>query len=130
MELHRPVYLEPVATQKDFIKAHIERTFLARKIALFWPNELEHLSAQQVERALQALMKEGLLNGVVQLYGDEGHLCWSGSPEMYAKLKPFECMDLECEHEHDEIPQKKPDYYTISKPWREKLDALRLCRCG
>lgn len=110
---------------QEVIKAHIERTFLAQKIALYWPQETEGLTAKQVERALQGLMKEGLVDGVIQLFGDEGHLCWSGSPEMYAKIRPFRCEDLDCGHEHYDLPKKrKPTYYTISKTWREKLEGV------
>lgn len=111
-------------TPKGFVKAHIARGYLNTGLALFWPKALDHLTAEEVEKALGALMKEGTLEGVIQLFGDEGHLCWSGSPKMYARIQSFTCDDLDCRQRHDPPKKMKPDYYKISRSWKEKLDAL------
>lgn len=32
----------------------------------------------------------------IKVHSGDGHLCWEGTPEMFAGLEPFTCPDLDC----------------------------------
>lgn len=117
---------EAASVFKERIVSGIKVQFNGLGTRVFYPASFRDIcSEEQALAVLMQLHREGELEARAQIYCPEGELCWEGTPEQVAALKPFRCS--ECDQEIEDPKEVSALYFAIPKKV-EPFDPHRMLR--